>query len=207
MNTNEKQDNALVAATADDGWSSVPASSSSTIRGHLVKFKQGEYLSGEHALNTESSSPSAFLLTELGGKMGSRTRSSSPRRPRLIRGASRCGDLDKSKWPVDRNGEPSDVWCDSRNLYLCDPRTAEEYTFTTSSVVGRLAVSDLKRQIGTVRTAHPRAVPVVRLGVERMKTKYGSAAKPKFEVVDWRGTEPAPLSPRLAAKDDPGRRR
>ena len=173
MNTNEKQDNALVAATADDGWSSVPASSSSTIRGHLVKFKQGEYLSGEHALNDrefvaigvltywtrwENGKPDKVLVTE--------EAQAHPRRELL-------GDLDEFKWPVDRNGEPSDVWCDSRNLYLCDPRTAEEYTFTTSSVVGRLAVSDLKRQIGTVRTAHPRAVPVVRLGVERMKTKYG----------------------------------
>jgi hypothetical protein len=94
--------------------------------------------------------------------------------------------LDKSKWEIGLNGEPADPWVDSRYLYLANAHDGSEYTFVTSSAGGRKAVSDLKGQIANIRYSHPTAIPVVKLDVEKWKTRFGLKPKPLFRVVDWK---------------------
>jgi hypothetical protein len=105
-------------------------------------------------------------------------------------------DQDKSKWPLDQTGNPSDPWKDTRYVHLVDPRNGKDYTFITDTIGGRRAVGDLKNQTRNVRLAHPGAVPVVELRWTMMKTRHGLKPRPLFEVVDWRcggrSGEPAP---------------
>lgn len=83
-------------------------------------------------------------------------------------------------------------------MYLVDPQTAEEFTFSTSSLGGREI--NLAGQIKRVRGKHPDAVPLVELGAAPMKTKFGRKSKPVLKVVDWLNMAPAVVI------EQPGRR-
>jgi len=85
-------------------------------------------------------------------------------------------------------------------VYLVDPQTAEEFTFSTSSLGGRDCVINLAGQIKRMRGKHPDAVPLVKLGAAPMKTKFGRKSKPVLKVVDWLNTVPAVVI------EQPGRR-
>jgi hypothetical protein len=103
------------------------------------------------------------------------------------------GDDDKELWEAGLNGQPSDPWRDTRYVHLVDPATGQEYTFTTDSVGGRKGVGELKSQIANVRTAHPRALPVVACVEGTFETKFGPKPYPRFDVVDWKG-KPKPVN-------------
>lgn len=97
------------------------------------------------------------------------------------------GDRDEATWELGLDGQPADPWHDTRYLHLIDPLTGRDYTFITDTVGGRLAIGDLKRQIGNVRHARPGAVPLVKPGSTTMRTNYGPRPRPDFIVVEWRG--------------------
>jgi hypothetical protein len=74
-------------------------------------------------------------------------------------------DQDESLWEVDGKftGKPTDPWKDSRFLYLIDPKSGRDFTFTTDTYGGRAAVGELKSAISNVRRARSGVVPLVRV--------------------------------------------
>jgi hypothetical protein len=97
-------------------------------------------------------------------------------------------DDDPTLWPLDKDGKPSDPWADARYVYFVHPVSAAEFTFYTSTWGGRIAVSQLKAQIQTVRRMHPQAVPLVTFASATMPTKHGPRPRPRFDVIEWRNT-------------------
>lgn len=189
-----------------DGWSAVPSTGSSSIRGKLLKFTNGEFLIGEEAVNGRELVAVGALTAWVrwAGGRPSEMRETLPGQPHPRR--EELGELDAAAWEKGLDGNPSDPWRDSRNLFLVDPATGAEFTFATSSWGGRSAIEDLARQIGNVRAAHPKAAPIVKLAVEKMKTRFGLKPKPLFEIVGWKGVDgPAQVAepaPNLAATLD-----
>jgi len=113
-------------------------------------------------------------------------------------------DQDETEWEFF-GADPQDPWRNTRLVYLLDPRTMEDFTFSTSSYGGRAAVSDLGEQITRMRLVHADAVPIVELSAMEMPTKYGPKSKPVFKVVSWktRDTEHVierEINPRQAKK-------
>jgi hypothetical protein len=97
------------------------------------------------------------------------------------------GDLDESQWEVGPDKTTKkDRWASTRFVYLVDPKTAEAFTFSTSSWGGREAVINLGDAIARFRSAHPDAVPVVSLEAAPMQTRFGRKSKPIFKVVGWK---------------------
>jgi hypothetical protein len=83
------------------------------------------------------------------------------------------------------NGVPQKPWRDSRYVYLADPRTGEAFTVVVSTWRGRAAVGDLKTAIMNVRMARPGAAPIIRLGTELRRDRFGVKPGPKFHIDDW----------------------
>jgi hypothetical protein len=72
-------------------------------------------------------------------------------------------------------------------MHMINTQTAAEFTFVTDTYGGRRAVSDLKQQVVNARRVRPGAVPIVKLAVATMPTKFGIKPRPALKVVDWRG--------------------
>jgi hypothetical protein len=84
------------------------------------------------------------------------------------------------------DGRPKDPWAHTRFVYLVDPKTAEAFTFSTSSWGGREAVVNLGDAIARMRSAHPDAMPVVELAAAPMQTRFGRKSKPTFKIAGWK---------------------
>lgn len=177
------------------GWAAVPTNSG-RLRGKRVKFSAGEYLCGETVMNGAELAAidvETLWLKWQGGKIVetrvTKTGSPHPARQHL-------SDLDETEWEAGLDGKPVDPWRDARNLFLVDPATGEELTFTTDSIGGRVAVMELARRVASVRTKRPKATPLIKLAVVRWQTKFGMKPRPFFEIVAWAGTdvEDAPKS-------------
>jgi hypothetical protein len=100
-------------------------------------------------------------------------------------------DRDQSLWPMSRftNG-PEDPWKDTRYTHMIDPQTGADYTLVGDTYGMRKGVSELKSQIGNVRTAHPGALPIVQLRSGIMPSKkFGPKPYPVFLVVGWHGRQ------------------
>jgi hypothetical protein len=96
------------------------------------------------------------------------------------------GDNDAKEWDVGPDGKPKDPWQNMRIVHLVGLETAAPYTFSTSSIGGRLAVEELAKQIITMRAANPDALPIVVLSRTPMATRYGPKMRPFFQVVGWK---------------------
>jgi hypothetical protein len=197
---------------ASDGWGDAAKDAMKrVILGLLLLFSDWRWTTGkEHvpvpegllvaALSTaagwvlwQGGKPVEYRMREPGGQLADR---------------SELGYTDEALWEKDPSGDRQDPWRNSRFVYLCDPETAEVYTFTTSSLGGIRAVSDLAEQIGRMRTAHPGAVPIVQLGAAEMPTRFGRKSRPVFKVVSWElgasgeAAQAAPATRRLASDTD-----
>jgi hypothetical protein len=179
-------------ATVDDGWDDTAAElDSQFIRGTLLKFADWRWAKGKEADEVEKGTqfvamsivaawvkwvngkPAQHIKREPGKKL--------PEREEL-------GDLDPSLWERGPNDEPRDPWQNTRYVYLLDPISMEQLTFSTSSIGGRGAAVNLSDQITRMRNlGRPDAVPVVELGAEKMPTRWGMKSKPAFKIVKWFG--------------------
>jgi hypothetical protein len=179
-----------IIATADDGFS-VREKTTGTIIGKMIKFLDGRYI-----VDKTETLPADTTLVALGvvtvwvnwvdGKpIDHRVTQPGQQHPER----DELPDQDVSLWPPGLNDEPSDPWRDSRYLHLVDPQTGADYTFITDSYGGRRGVGELKSQIANVRSVHPAAVPLVKLGSVPWKTRYGMKQRPEFKVVGWRGKQ------------------
>jgi hypothetical protein len=200
---------------ATDGWNDTAAEAEARIiRGSLLKFadwkwfigksmeavpvKEGRRLAATNCaagwVKWEDGKPVEYRMREPGGRL--------PERGEL-------GDNDQGKWEVGPDGHPRDPWQNTLFVYLIDPQTAEEFTYSTSSLGGRDCVINLAGQIKRIRGKYSEAVPLVELGAAPMRTKYGSRSKPVLKVIDWLNTAPVvieeperQLAPPTAAMDD-----
>jgi|SRR6516165_4245692 len=115
------------------------------------------------------------------------TRLRQPGKPLPVR--EELPDLEQLKWEKGADGQFRDPWQETKFVYLIDQRTAESYTFSTSSWGGREAVLHLGDAIARMRSVHPTATPVVALEASAMPTRYGRKSKPVFKIVDWNATD------------------
>jgi hypothetical protein len=118
-------------------------------------------------------------------------------------------DRDQSKWSRDDRDDPVDPWQFTRFIYFADPKTGEEYTYSSGSYSGKKAVTDLSVQVRNMRDATGRKVmPVIGLAWVPWQTTYKLTSRPVFEVHDWIGgsnIEPPPpqLSSRSHEEEEP----
>jgi hypothetical protein len=184
---------------AADGWDDAAAEAAErTIRGQLLKFADWRWTAGKESAPVEDGTKLVALAT---AALWQRWEDGKPVENRMREPGRRLPDrdelnhLDKSLWEEGPDGEPQDPWQNTRLVYLVDPRTAEAFTFSTSSWGGRDAVTDLGDQITRMRSVHPAAVPIVELRSAEKKTKYGRKSRPVFKVVEWKMADAAAAAP------------
>src|SRR5262245_15877838 len=177
--------------TTDDGWNDAAVEANERVlRGTLLKFSDWNWLRGKEASPIEKGTKlvalgaAAAWVRWAGGKpVEYRMRQAGKPLP----DREELGNTDATAWEVGPDGKtPRDPWQSTRLVYLVDPDTAEAFTFSTSSWGGREAVTNLGDSIARMRSAHPKALPVVSLEAAAMHTRYGRKSKPVFKIVDWK---------------------
>jgi hypothetical protein len=181
-------------STPADGWDDTAAEAEARIiRGPLLKFndwkwsigKEKEWVEVKEGRCLVALASAAGWVKWQGGKPVE-YRMRQPGVPMPAR--ADLGDNDPGKWEVGPDGQPRDPWQNTFFVYLIDPQTAEEFTFSTSSWGGRDCVINLAGQIKRMRAKHPDAVPLVELGAAPMSTRYGRKSKPTLKVIRWLNT-------------------
>jgi hypothetical protein len=80
----------------------------------------------------------------------------------------------------------------------------DEFTFTTSTIGGNIAVTELVSKTKTMRRYRGAVSPIVALGDAPFRTRYGERRRPHFNIIDWirmggdepqQAALPAPSSP------------
>jgi hypothetical protein len=95
-------------------------------------------------------------------------------------------DRDQTHWAIGPDGEPADPWQHQMNLVLQETKTAEIFTFSTTSDTGRRAVGNLLRHYERLRRSDSTLYPVVRLkpgGFNHRDPRVGWVPTPTFVVV------------------------
>jgi hypothetical protein len=179
--------------TTDDGWRDAAVEASERVlRGTLLKFSDWNWTRGKEASPIEKGTKlvalgtaAAWVRWERGKPVEYRMRQAGKPLP----DREELGHTDQAAWEIGPDGKtPRDPWQSTRLVYLIDPDTAEAFTFSTSSWGGREAVINLGDAIARIRSAHPKALPVVALDAAPMMTKFGRKSKPVFKIVDWKAT-------------------
>jgi hypothetical protein len=169
-----------------DGWALVPEETGSLLRGELLKFANSVYTLGKGSLDPNSEWLVLGVLPLWAcwqdGKMVDH-KAAGPNQPLASR--ETLSRLDKSKWPRNKNGDPQDPWRNTRYLYLLNRETGAEATFTTETVGGRRAISDLSRAIKNKRKLEPDMCPVIVCKTIEWDVGYGPSLRPHFEIGDW----------------------
>jgi hypothetical protein len=179
-------------ANDDDGWADAAAEiTSRVLRGTLLKYADWKWTKGTEGTPIKDGTQLVALGTRAawvkwqGGKPVQYVMR-QPGKPLPER--DELGDLDQGQWEAGPDGTPRNPWQNTRFVYLLDPITVEQFTFSTSSGGGRSAVTNLADQIKRMRElGHPDAMPIVELSAEPMKTKFGQKSKPVFKIVKWHG--------------------
>jgi hypothetical protein len=191
-----QQTSVAIPQQFDDGFGVVvPETGNSMVRGKIMRFKDDQFLVDKTEIvemGTElvvTSLITAWVKWIDSKPVEHRVTASGEQHPYR----SALPDNDPGEWPDGLDGKPADVWRDSRYLHLVDDKSAAQYTFTSSTAGGLIAISELVDQIALYRRVHPRAVPVITLAMAEMKTKFGLRNRPSFKVVNW--VEPAARSP------------
>jgi len=177
----------------DDGWNDTAVEANARVlRGTLLKFSDWNWTRGKEATPIEKETKlvalgaAAAWVRWAGGKpVEYRMRQSGKPLP----DREELGSVDTGTWELGPDGKtPRDPWQSTRLVYLVDPDTAEAFTFSTSSTGGREAVIGLGDAIARMRSAHPKALPVVSLEAAAMHTRFGRKSKPVFKIVGWKAT-------------------
>lgn len=176
-NSNET-DNILNAAQDDAGL------------GKILKFKKGNYLIGDDEISLGTKfivHTNAWLkmwLKFVDHKVADRKAyrvalgEKPPAREEL-------DDLDKSLWSDGIDGEPADPWTQQYMIPFENISSGEIVIFTTSSVGGRRAVSDLCLAYARRAKKGCRGHPIVTLAARPMPSKYGKVPAPVFKIISW----------------------
>jgi hypothetical protein len=157
----------------------------------LVKFKKGKYYVGDdvvaptHEFVAHVTQWTKGYVKFVDGKLIERQQGKVCDGYVLPERAS-LGDNDQNEWPIE-DGRPKDPWVEQSMFPLEDTESGELFVFTTSSVGGRIAISDLAKEwTRRLKRQKSRACPIVTLASVDMKTaKYGAVARPHFRIVGW----------------------
>jgi hypothetical protein len=178
------------ATISNDGW--VEAASDNdeqTMRGDLLRFTDWRWTAGKERRQLPRGTKLVAVSTAAAWVrwFGNKPIETVWRKPgRKLPDREDLSFTDEAQWDIGPDGEPRDPWQNTRYVYLIDPKTAEAFTFSTSSWGGRRAVADLGDQITRTRAVHADAVPLVELDAAEMPTKHGLKSKPVFKIVAWR---------------------
>jgi hypothetical protein len=179
--------------TTDDGWRDAAVEASERVlRGTLLRFSDWNWTRGKEATPIEKGTKlvalgtaAAWVRWERGKPVEYRMRQSGKPLP----DREELGSTDQSQWEVAPDGKtPRDPWQSTRFVHLVDADSAEMFTFSTSSWGGREAVINLGDAIARMRSAHPKALPVVALDAAALLTRFGRKSRPVFKIVDWKAT-------------------
>jgi hypothetical protein len=173
-----------------DGWADAAADAADQIvHGALLRFGDGLWTVGREGTEVAKGTRLMAIGTAhcwqhwQDGRPGRvilrRPGESLPERDTL-------GDEDENLWPVGPDGKTRrDPWQNTRLVYLFDPRTAEAFTYSTTTWSGRGVVIELGDQIQRKRFTMPSAVPLIELGSAPLMTKFGRKSKPMLKVIEW----------------------
>jgi hypothetical protein len=101
--------------------------------------------------------------------------------------------IPKEDWEDGFDGEPRPPWQMNFVVYFIDELDGATYTMLNSTFGMRQAYRGLCDQVKTMRMLRGSPVtPVVTIGNTIMKTKFGSKARPEFNVIEWKGLAPRP---------------
>jgi hypothetical protein len=93
----------------------------------------------------------------------------------------------ESEYVVDLSGNRVSPWRYLKWLYLVDAQTGVISTLEVGSVGGMMSVTELGQQIAGMRQLKgAEAIPIIELGVQPFKTKFGMKKRPAFDIVGWR---------------------
>jgi hypothetical protein len=108
--------------------------------------------------------------------------------------------IPEATWATGLDGKPRPPWSKFYVAHLLDPKTAEVYTFSNSTVGARLAVQRLEERVQRMRSLRgENVIPLVELGSAPMKTQFSPTPKkrPEFVIKSWHasggGSAPAKL--------------
>jgi hypothetical protein len=99
------------------------------------------------------------------------------------------GDLDVSKWELQKDGTPKDPWQFTNYLPMLDEK-GELYTFTTNSRGGIGAVAKLVKMYAQHRKRHPDVFPLIKIGTDSYPHKDRTLGRIKFPVFQPAGYVP-----------------
>ncbi len=98
------------------------------------------------------------------------------------------GDEDQSAWETDPNGTSLDPWQEVNTLPMKDPKTEQEFVFTTGSRGGIGAIGKLSIAYGRQRHKQGDKLPIIKIGSDSYRHKtYGEVPFPTFKIVGWQG--------------------
>jgi hypothetical protein len=97
------------------------------------------------------------------------------------------GDMDRTEWETDDEGELQDPWCFQHYVPLENTKTGERFLFVTSSTGGQIGVEVLCRQWAKNNTKGLRkGLPIIKLALGTFPSKkYGAVTRPDFMIVGW----------------------
>jgi len=103
-----------------------------------------------------------------------------------------------SEWELGFDGvTPKPPWQLNTALYMLDETKGQMYTMIGATVGLKMAVKALCEKTRYLRKLRGRVAPVVTVGHTKMKTRWGSKARPDFKVVAWKTLGDAPQQPLL----------
>jgi hypothetical protein len=92
----------------------------------------------------------------------------------------------KNQWRKGPSGKPQGPWQMTWLTYLLDVISGERGTFVTTSVGGRICVSELRDDVAWMRQLRgSTAAPVVLLGLKPFPTNFGMKQRPLLQPVRW----------------------
>lgn len=178
---------------------------------NILKFKKGTYYAGPDEVEVPIGTQ--LVANPPGAKIGCiRWEDGHPTEDRMVlisEGVApprrnELGDDDQSLWETDDRGDPRDPWQFTNSLPLKDPKTGEEYLFSTSSKGGIRALGKFLKAYGVEYRQKPGRLPVIELQADdyaHPNKSYGRIDVPVLPLVNW--VDEAELVEAEKAGDEP----
>jgi hypothetical protein len=93
-------------------------------------------------------------------------------------------DVPQDQWRQGPAG-PQGPYQAQRAITMIEPISMDEFTFTTSTIGGTIACTDLVHKVNVMRRYRGPVSPIITLGDAPMRTRYGERRRPSFHIVDW----------------------
>jgi hypothetical protein len=98
--------------------------------------------------------------------------------------------IPKENWPRDLNNNPTEPFKPFEDIYLVGLRDGNSYILSNCTVGMKIAAEKLVSQVHNMRRIRGANVfPIVTIESVLMKTRFGSKARPSFNVVRWVGDD------------------